>query len=316
MPEKKIDKLEIWNQLNQPPKWALKTIGGGRLKGFTDINPQFRYYAMTKLFGPCGIGWKFSIDEMWERDGSNGEKMIFVKVSVCVRRGEFSEVPLDKDEGNWSAPIPGIGGSKLLAKESAGIHNNDEAYKMALTDAISGAVKMLGVAADIYAGLWDGAKYREVPENADSGKKPVQAASQPAKPAQQPQQPAQPAQGASQPAQPAQQPTQGALPVDDNPIPPECRGSLHDPVPTTKGVNQQLEDGNIDMTKFEHIRGSLKKKKIPPKQWKIWLKANFGIESAQYIKNNQYQSIIDVIVETPDGITNWQEGQQREPGEN
>ena len=35
---------------------------------------------------------------------------------------------------------------------------------MAVTDAFSTALKMLGVAADIYAGRWDGSKYRDTPD--------------------------------------------------------------------------------------------------------------------------------------------------------
>jgi hypothetical protein len=49
----------------------------------------------------------------------------------------------------WSAPIIGIGGSKLAGK-GKGDGIDDEAYKMAFTDAISIACKNLGMAADIY----------------------------------------------------------------------------------------------------------------------------------------------------------------------
>ena len=35
---------------------------------------------------------------------------------------------------------------------------------MSITDALSVACKMLGIAADIYAGAWDGTQYREEPE--------------------------------------------------------------------------------------------------------------------------------------------------------
>ena len=58
----------------------------------------------------------------------------------------------------------GIGGSKLVAIEKGSPVSNDEGYKMAVTDAFSTALKMLGVAADIYAGLWDGSKYKESSE--------------------------------------------------------------------------------------------------------------------------------------------------------
>jgi hypothetical protein len=66
-----------------------------------------------------------------------------------------------KIDGAWTDPIPGTGGHKLIEMESAGLHDNDEGFKMAVTDALGTAAKMIGVAADIYLGNWDGSKYRE-----------------------------------------------------------------------------------------------------------------------------------------------------------
>jgi len=40
-------------------------------------------------------------------------------------------------------------------------HASDEAYKMAITDALSVALKALGVGSEIYRGRWDGSKYRD-----------------------------------------------------------------------------------------------------------------------------------------------------------
>ena len=51
-----------------------------------------------------------------------------------------------------------------MAKESKGLYSSDEGYKMAVTDALSVAMKSLGVAADIYAGKWDGSKYADAKE--------------------------------------------------------------------------------------------------------------------------------------------------------
>jgi len=70
----------------------------------------------------------------------------------------------DGEDDVWSDAIPAIGGSVLVSKESAGLHASDEGYKMAITDALGTAMKMLGVAADIYAGLWDGTKYKDAVE--------------------------------------------------------------------------------------------------------------------------------------------------------
>lgn len=145
-----VENLALWEQLNRPPASALKTIQGGRLRGMSDINPQWRYLALTEQLGPCGIGWKFTIDKLWLEPGSEGGVFAFAQIELCIL-----------NSGVWSEPIPGIGGSKLIQNEQSGLYDNDEAYKMAVTDALSTACKMLGVAADIYMGLWDGSKYRD-----------------------------------------------------------------------------------------------------------------------------------------------------------
>lgn len=143
-----MEGIEIYKSLSRPPKEALREIQGGKLKGMTDINPQWRYEAMTERFGLVGIGWKYEISRLWTEDGSNGEKLAFAKVAVYV-----------KQDGEWSDAIIGIGGSRLVSQEKGVLVSNDEGYKMAVTDAFSTALKMLGVAADIYAGRWDGSKY-------------------------------------------------------------------------------------------------------------------------------------------------------------
>ena len=132
--------LETWNKVKTPPKEALKEIKGGRLKGFSDIDPMWRMQIMTETFGPVGIGWTYEIMERWS--GAYGDQ-------VCV----FQNIRLKYKQNNeWSEWIPGTGGSMLAAQETRGIHVSDECYKMALTDALSVAMKAIGVGADVYMG--------------------------------------------------------------------------------------------------------------------------------------------------------------------
>ncbi len=147
------DAISIYESLARPPKDALREIQAGKLKGKTDINPQWRYKAMTEMFGLVGIGWKYEIQKLWTEQGAKGEILAFAQVAVLVKDGD-----------KWSEAIVGIGGSKLVAIEKGSPVSNDEGYKMAVTDAFSTALKMIGVAADIYAGRWDGSKYREPSE--------------------------------------------------------------------------------------------------------------------------------------------------------
>lgn len=171
-----MNNLEFWNKVKQPPPQALRAIQAGRLKGKSDINPMWRYQAMTEMFGPCGIGWKFEVVKLWTEPANDGQTFAFAHVLLYVKE----EVP-GRGSHVWSDPIPGIGGSLLLQKESSGIHANDEAFKMATTDALGTAMKMLGFAADVYGGLWDGTKYRDAaphPAPASPGAQPAPAPAQ------------------------------------------------------------------------------------------------------------------------------------------
>jgi len=131
--------LEFYNKLKTVPIEAQKTIGAGRLKGFTDTNPMWRIKKLTETFGVCGIGWKYAITDQKIEKGGNSEQSAFVTINLFV-----------KVENEWSEAIPGVGGSSFVANEKAGLHTSDECFKMALTDAISVACKALGMGADIY----------------------------------------------------------------------------------------------------------------------------------------------------------------------
>lgn len=147
--------LDIYEECRKVPDNAQKPISAGRLKGKTDINPMWRIKKLTELFGPCGIGWYYDVENKWTEE-AGGEIAGFVDINLYIKSG-----------GEWSKPIHGTGGSMLAANEKGGLHLSDECYKMATTDAISVACKQLGIGADVY---W----------NADSTKYSV--AGQPAQP--------------------------------------------------------------------------------------------------------------------------------------
>lgn len=146
-----MENLSIYNAVRVVPKEAQKEIKGGRLKGMTDINPMWRIKALTEQFGPCGIGWKYEIVDKWlETTMAKDEITANMEIKLYY-----------KVDDKWSEPIPGIGGSMLVASERNGLYVNDECYKMALTDAISVACKALGMGADIYWGN-DNTKYNDI----------------------------------------------------------------------------------------------------------------------------------------------------------
>lgn len=150
-----MNNMEIWVKLENTPKEAQKEISAGRLKGFTDINPMWRFKQLTEVFGPCGIGWKFEIVSTNVIPGANDEVAAFVNILLYYKK-----------DGEWSDGVPGLGGSMFVAKESKGMHTSDECFKMALSDAIGTACKALGMSADIYFSK-DRSKYTSDPEAAE-----------------------------------------------------------------------------------------------------------------------------------------------------
>lgn len=134
-----MNNLELYEKVRSVPKNAQKTIGAGRLKGMTDINPMWRIKTLTEQFGLCGVGWRAPIRKTWLENGANEEITANVEIELFI-----------KVNGEWSEGISGIGGSKFVAKENSGLYTDDECYKKAYTDAISVACKALGIGADVY----------------------------------------------------------------------------------------------------------------------------------------------------------------------
>lgn len=161
-----MNNLNIYNQVRAVPQEALKTIGAGRLKGMSDINPMWRIKKLTEMFGPCGLGWWYEIDRQWLESSPTKEVAAFCNIKLYI---------VDPESGEVSKPIPGTGGSMFAAQEKNGVHVSDECFKMALTDAISVAAKALGVGADVY---WNKDKTKYA--SASNGNKPVNKENKPA----------------------------------------------------------------------------------------------------------------------------------------
>ena len=161
--------LSIYERVRSVPKEAKKEIEAGRLKGKNDINPMWRIKKLTEVFGPAGFGWYTEIVRTWTEASESGEMAVFVDIHLFVKK-----------DGEWSKPIYGNGGNRLVANEKKYENGqqvyvpflDDDAYKKAYTDAISVAAKALGIGADVYFEK-DITKY-------DSQSQAVQQQSQPA----------------------------------------------------------------------------------------------------------------------------------------
>lgn len=144
-----MENMELYDRVKSVPDDAQKTIEAGRLKGMTDINPMWRIEVLTREFGACGRGWKVE-DVFFSETGYDEESVIKCELKLYY---------FDKELGDWSAPIFGVGAAKSRVKEENGICIDDEAIKKAYTDALSVACKALGIGAEIYRYGSSGSKY-------------------------------------------------------------------------------------------------------------------------------------------------------------
>jgi len=191
--------LKLYELLRVVPQEAKKQFNNGRFSG-TDINPMWRIKRLTEIFGPCGIGWYYDVVRREIVEASNGTKCAFVATNLYIMTKE-----------GWSKPIYGEGGNTFESNTKSGSTTvSDEAYKMALTDAISISAKQLGLGADVWYenDKQHGTKYdnksvadsvKSLEENNAQGEKKVQPSNSTT------QQPTQPTTAQKEPsAQPAQ----------------------------------------------------------------------------------------------------------------
>ena len=151
--------MKIYNAVREVPAEAQKSFNNGSFSG-TDINPMWRIKTLTEQFGPAGIGWYYEV--LSERCEEHHDiTMAIVDLNLYI-----------KVDGDWSKPIYGTGGNKLVQPTKNGPKASDEGYKMALTDALSVACKALGIGADVY---WDKDKTKYTAEGSQNAQESTKA---------------------------------------------------------------------------------------------------------------------------------------------
>ena len=71
--------IELFRKNARPPEEALKPIDYGKMKNFTDINPQWRIEALTETYGLYGLGWFVQVKDTTTVDlPETNEKMLFL----------------------------------------------------------------------------------------------------------------------------------------------------------------------------------------------------------------------------------------------
>lgn len=139
--------LDLWQAVEKTPPSETKAITGKSYQG-TSPKPHYLVHKATETFGPCGIGWGFTIEDERIEEGAGGERMSIARVKVWYewngKRGEVEH----------------IGGTSFSGTRASGKPFTDEdAPKKSVTDALIKALSMIGFAGDIFMGRYDDSKY-------------------------------------------------------------------------------------------------------------------------------------------------------------
>jgi hypothetical protein len=139
------ENTKLWDMLGRTdPAHTKGFTRGGGFKG-TAIKPMWSYRRMTEEFGPCGTGWGVNEPSFQVVPGTDGEMLVYCTASIWY--------------GDRANVCYGVGGDKVVNKFSSGLKSDDEAFKKAFTDAVTNALKLIGVGADVHMGLFDDSKY-------------------------------------------------------------------------------------------------------------------------------------------------------------
>lgn len=138
------DKTALWDRLGKTDPAHTKPFKRSGGFGGTAIKPMWSYRRMTEEYGPCGIGWGIG-EPTFQVVHGNDEILVYCTVSVW--------------HGTRENVVFGVGGDKALAKFQSGAKTDDEAFKKSFTDAVTNALKLIGVGADVHMGMFDDSKY-------------------------------------------------------------------------------------------------------------------------------------------------------------
>lgn len=138
----------LWDKLGKTDPAHVKSFK--RAGGFsgTAIRPMWSYRRMTEEFGPCGKGWGVN-EPSFQVVPAGDEILVYCTASIWYHAAD--------DSGPHT--VYGVGGDKVIAKFNSGLKSDDEAFKKAFTDAVTNALKLIGVGADVHMGMFDDNKY-------------------------------------------------------------------------------------------------------------------------------------------------------------
>lgn len=141
------DKLAIWNQVaTTDPKHTKEVSQRG---GFTSIDAMYNIQRATEVFGPVGRGWGYRTKNQTLLVGKDKDQALAI-VDLAVWHAD----PLDPDKIYNFGPIRA---TNVLIDAKGRI--DEDAFKKAMTDALTKGLSHLGFSADVFLGKFDDDRY-------------------------------------------------------------------------------------------------------------------------------------------------------------
>lgn len=139
--------MSLWERVCVTDPKAVKPITGKQYKG-NSPKPYWIVQRLTEEFGPCGLGWGYSVlNERMERMSETDVLHVALVRFWYVLDGKRGEVEQ-------------IGQTKAAYKTSSGsLLVDEDAPKKSVTDALVKCASYIGFAGDIFSGRWDDSKY-------------------------------------------------------------------------------------------------------------------------------------------------------------
>jgi hypothetical protein len=154
--------LVLWEMVERTDPQHVKKITGKSYAG-NSPKPHYLVHKATEAFGPCGIGWGFTILSERIEEGSDGDKLHIARVKVWY------------EWGGKRGEVEHVGATPFSGKRASGKSFIDEdGPKKSVTDALVKALSMIGFAGDIFMGRYDDSKYvKELADEFDDEKRPT-----------------------------------------------------------------------------------------------------------------------------------------------
>jgi hypothetical protein len=148
--------MKLWDSVMETdPSYTKQFKKGG---GFSGTSPNAAYLAMkaTEKFGPCGIGWGYSVisEELVQ-----GAPIVHEKTPPCNEIIHKVLLKLWYVLDGTKGELCHFGQTTFVGKNKYGPFTDEEAPKKSITDAMTKCLSLLGFSADIHLGMYDDNKY-------------------------------------------------------------------------------------------------------------------------------------------------------------